>query len=257
MTFSKNDDVEFLKLVADTVAEQLRLQTHLFAVATTGPTKTASTNFVIVCGSSDDFVQRAVLLTSAKFIGRIDSVYSEEKLWIAGIKDIGASSYDEDALWDVVRKSARSPIDPLKAPPDSRGIYQILSDVRAKLQRVTPEQAFRELREPEVGAPTFLVDIRPAAQREQYGAIHGSLIIERNVLEWRFDPRCDSRLKIADRYDLRIIIFCQEGYTSSLAAYSLQEIGLLNATDIIGGYSAWKEAGLPVDIPDPIALKPR
>jgi len=68
-------------------------------------------------------------------------------------------------------------------------------------------------------------------------------------LEWRFDPRCtDGRLEIANRYDLRIIIFCQEGYTSSLAAASLQDLGLLNATDIDGGYKAWKDANLPVEV---------
>ena len=105
-------------------------------------------------------------------------------------------------------------MDPLAPPPGSKGIDDILAEARSKLQRITPAQAFEELRETQVGAPTFLVDIRPQAQREREGGIHGSLIIERNVLEWRFDPRCASRLAIADRYDLRIIIFCQEGYTS-------------------------------------------
>jgi len=99
--------------------------------------------------------------------------------------------------------------------------------------------------------PVFLVDIRPAAQREAEGGIHGSLIIERNVLEWRFDPRCNSRLAIADRYDSKIIVYCQEGFTSSLAAASLQEMGLLNATDIVGGYAAWREAELPGQIKPP------
>lgn len=259
MTFSKNDDLQFLKLVADMIATQCALQTYLFAVATTGPTvNPAEPNYVVICASSEDFIQRAVLLTTAKFIGRIDSTHAEDKLWIAGINDIGSSNYDEAAFKDVVRKSARAPIDPELAPPGSRGIAEILANSRAKLQRVTPEQAHWELQEPEVGAPTFLVDIRPAAQRAKEGGIHGSLVIERNVLEWRFDPRCDARLNIADRYDLRIIVFCQEGYTSSLAAYSLQEIGMLNATDIIGGFRAWKEAGLPVSEPETrsVAISP-
>jgi len=99
----------------------------------------------------------------------------------------------------------------------------ILSDARAKLQRLTPKQAYDELHNPPLPGPVFLIDIRPAAQREAEGAIHGSLIIERNVLEWRFDPRSDSRLTIVDQYDLRVIIFCQEGYASSLAAVSLHE----------------------------------
>lgn len=257
MSYSKSDDAGFLSQVAQMIAEQLRMHTHLFAVATTGSTTDGEPNYVVLCSSSADFVQRAVLLTSAKFVGRIDSVYNEENMWIAGIRDIGTSTYDEAALWDVVRKSARIPIDPLVPPPGSRGIDQILSDARAQLQRLTPIEAYAELQEPEVHAPTFLVDIRPAAQREREGAIHGSLIIERNVLEWRFDPRCDSRLNIADRYDLRIIVFCQEGFTSSLAAYALQEMGLLNATDIIGGLKAWREAGLPVDLPDQRSLVSR
>jgi rhodanese-related sulfurtransferase len=203
---------------------------------------------LIICGSSPDFVQRAVLLSSSKFIGRIVSATNEDDRWVASVLDLGVSPYDEDALWDVVKKASRAPIDPLAPPPGSRGIDDILSEARAKLQRITASQALEELRESQVGAPTFLVDIRPQEEREREGGIHGSLIIERNDLEWRFDPRCASHLSIADRYDLRIIVFCQEGRTSSLAAYSLQQIGLLNATDIIGGYEAWKNAGLPIDL---------
>jgi len=126
-----------------------------------------------------------------------------------------------EALWDVVRKSARSPIDPLSPPPGSRGIDQILSGARAKLQRLTAHQAYNEFHDPQLPGPVSLVDIRPAEQREREGAVHGSLTIERNVLEWRFDPRCDSRLAIVDQYDLRVIIFCQEGDASSLAALAL------------------------------------
>lgn len=93
-----------------------------------------------------------------------------------------------------------------------------------------------------------VVDIRPLAQRLAEGTIKGALIIERNVLEWRFDPRSkDGRMELADRYDLRIIVFCQEGYTSSLAAKALQDVGQLNATDVTGGFKAWKEAGLPIE----------
>ncbi len=90
----------------------------------------------------------------------------------------------------------------------------ILSEVRAQLQRVTPRQAITELRDNLMDVPVILVDIRPQAQREEFGWIKGALVIERNVLEWRFDPRGEARLPIADRYDLRIIVFCQEGYTS-------------------------------------------
>lgn len=220
LTFSKSDDEGFLRNVAEMIGYRFSLQKHLFAIASaqtatgSGPTPSS----LIICGSPEEYVQRAVLLASSKFIGRIESVSSEGKMWVAAVHDIGTSSYDEDALWDVVRKSARSPMDPLTPPPGSRGIDQILSDARAKLQRITPRQAYEELRESQVGAPTFLVDIRPVAQREAEGGIHGSLIIERNVLEWRFDPRSNARLTIADRYDLRVIVFCQEGYTSRYAA---------------------------------------
>jgi rhodanese-related sulfurtransferase len=71
------------------------------------------------------------------------------------------------------------------------------------------------------------------------------VVIERNVLEWRLDPRSDARLPFADRYDLEVIVTCQEGYTSSLAAAALQDLGLHRATDLAGGYAAWRAAGLP------------
>jgi len=78
-----------------------------------------------------------------------------------------------------------------------------------------------------------------------------ALIVERNVLEWRFDPQSDARLGVVDEqgrgYDIEVIIYCQEGYTSSLAAASLKDLGLSRATDIIGGIKAWKEAGLPIE----------
>ncbi|HEX6760340.1 MAG TPA: rhodanese-like domain-containing protein [Propionibacteriaceae bacterium] len=80
----------------------------------------------------------------------------------------------------------------------------------------------------------------PAAERDACGELPGALVIERNVLEWRFDPASDDRLAIAD-YDLEVIVVCQEGYTSSLAAASLQDLGIHRTTDVIGGYTAWRE----------------
>jgi len=211
---SKTEDEYFLHQVAANIQLQLTLRNHLFAVGTTAQISGSEEGTVVICGSSSEFVQRAALIASAKFVGRVVNATTIDDLWVATILDLGSSSYDEDALWDVLAKATRPPVDPLEAPPGSKGIDQILSESRAKLQRISPIQAFDELRESQVGAPTFLVDIRPQAQREKDGGIHGSLIIERNVLEWRFDPRCAARLAIADRYDLRIIIFCQEGYTS-------------------------------------------
>ena len=217
----------FLRQIASKIRHHLTLLEYLFVVATTSQSIKSSPNTLIICGSSIDFVQRAMLLTTSKFTGRMvtaaggndDDDEEPDFVWVATISDLGVSPYDEDALWDVMRKSAQSPMDPLAPPPGSKSIDTILSEARSKLQRISATQAFDELRETQVGAPTFLVDIRPAAQREREGAIHGSLIIERNDLEWRFDPRCPSRLTIANRYDLRIIVFCQEGYTSRYADY--------------------------------------
>jgi rhodanese-related sulfurtransferase len=90
-----------------------------------------------------------------------------------------------------------------------------------------------------------LVDIRPAWQRQADGEIPGSWVIERNHLEWRLDPASDARLPWVSGYDHRVIVFCQEGYTSSLAAAALLDLGLSRSTDLVGGYRAWAEAGLP------------
>lgn len=90
-----------------------------------------------------------------------------------------------------------------------------------------------------------LVDIRPAAQRAQEGGIPDAVVIERNVLEWRLDPESDARLPIATGYDVAVIVICSEGYTSSLAADSLQGLGLSRSTDVVGGFKAWRAAGLP------------
>jgi rhodanese-related sulfurtransferase len=128
-------------------------------------------------------------------------------------------------------------------PIGSRSIDEILAAARARILRHTPVEAFALHREGAV-----LVDIRPAAQRATFGMIPEAMVIERNVLEWRFDPRSDARLPVADRYDLDVLVICQEGYTSSLAAASLQDLGLHRATDVIGGFVAWKAAGLPTSV---------
>ncbi|MEV6844300.1 rhodanese-like domain-containing protein [Actinoplanes sp. NPDC051411] len=128
----------------------------------------------------------------------------------------------------------------LTPPPGSLGINDLLAAARARLHRLDPAAVAAALRD---GAT--LIDIRPVAQRAEHGEIPGALVIERNVLEWRLDPRSDARLPFADRYDLEVIITCQEGYTSSLAAAALQDLGLHRATDLAGGYAAWRAAGLP------------
>ena len=125
-------------------------------------------------------------------------------------------------------------------PPSSRTIDQLLADARARLGRLSPQQAQRA-----VSAGAVLVDIRPAAQRAAEGEIPGALIVERNVLEWRFDPASAARLPQAS-YDAHVIVFCSAGYTSSLAAAALQDLGVRHATDLEGGFLAWQAAGLPV-----------
>jgi rhodanese-related sulfurtransferase len=129
---------------------------------------------------------------------------------------------------------------PAAAPPGSRSIAQLLAEARARLDRLSPLRASRAASEGAV-----LVDIRPAAQRAAEGEIPGALIVERNVLEWRFDPVSDARLPQAS-YDLRVVVVCSEGYTSSLAAVALQDLGVRHATDLDGGFLAWQAAGLPV-----------
>ena len=125
-------------------------------------------------------------------------------------------------------------------PAGARTIDEILASARARLLRVTPREAFGEL-----AAGGVLIDIRPAAQRAAQGEIPGSVIVERNHLEWRLDPCSDARLPWVTGYDHRIIVFCVDGYTSSLAAAVLQDLGLQRATDVIGGFRAWTAEGLP------------
>ena len=120
-------------------------------------------------------------------------------------------------------------------------IDEILDAARARLTRVTPEAAAVAL---EYGA--LLVDTRPLQQRRSEGEIPGALLIERNVLEWRLDPASSARIPQATDHDIVVILVCSEGYSSSLAAASLQDLGLRNATDLIGGFQAWRAAGLPV-----------
>jgi rhodanese-related sulfurtransferase len=125
-------------------------------------------------------------------------------------------------------------------PAGAFTIDEVLTAARARLRRLGPHQAQRA-----AAAGAILVDIRPQAQRRAEGEIPGALIIERNVLEWRFDPASAACLPEAS-YDRPVIIFCSEGYTSSLAAASLQDLGLYRATDLDGGFRAWQAAGLPV-----------
>ena len=94
---------------------------------------------------------------------------------------------------------------------------------------------------------SLLVDIRPAHQRSEGGDIPGAIVIDRNVLEWRLAPESEWRIDAVAGPKTRVIVLCNEGYSSSLAAATLKELGLVNVTYVIGGFQAWKAAGLPVE----------
>ena len=119
-------------------------------------------------------------------------------------------------------------------------IDTLLADARSGLVRLDPVAAADAVRD---GA--LLVDIRPAAQRRIEGEVPGAIIIERNVLEWRLDPTAPSSLPEVLGPQQPIVLLCSEGYASSLAAATLRQIGLVNATDVAGGFVAWRRAGLP------------
>ncbi|MFJ8565448.1 rhodanese-like domain-containing protein [Streptomyces sp. NPDC093514] len=121
------------------------------------------------------------------------------------------------------------------------GIDELLERVRAGYARLDAQEAYATSR-----AGALLVDIRYQALRERDGLIPGALVIERNELEWRLDPRGSHRVPEATDHDLQVVVICNEGYASSLAAASLHALGLHRATDLTGGFQSWKSAGLPV-----------
>ncbi|MFE1315320.1 rhodanese-like domain-containing protein [Streptomyces sp. NPDC058755] len=123
------------------------------------------------------------------------------------------------------------------------GIDDLLEQVRAGYRRIEA----REAHEAAGRGEALLVDIRYAALRERDGVIPGALVIERNELEWRLDPRGSHRVPEATGHDLRVVVICNEGYASSLAAASLHQLGLHRATDLVGGFQAWRTQGLPVE----------
>ncbi|MEJ8642218.1 rhodanese-like domain-containing protein [Streptomyces sp. MS1.HAVA.3] len=121
------------------------------------------------------------------------------------------------------------------------GIDELLERVRAGYTRIDAPEAYAASR-----AGALLVDIRYQALRERDGLIPGALVVERNELEWRLDPLGSHRAPEATSHDLQVVVICNEGYASSLAAASLHALGLHRATDLTGGFQSWKAAGLPV-----------
>jgi rhodanese-related sulfurtransferase len=130
-----------------------------------------------------------------------------------------------------------------------RGVEEMVAAARMRLHRLFPDEAY----EAATKTGAVLVDIRPASQRAVEGSIDGAMPVERNVLEWRFDPSSDSRLPVAINHDVQLIVFCSEGYTSSLAAAALQDLGLWRATDIVGGFQAWRAKRLPIAPPEGVS----
>lgn len=125
-------------------------------------------------------------------------------------------------------------------------IDNFLEDARRDLKRLQPQQAAEAMKK---GA--LLVDTRPVEQRQRDGEVPGAIVVDRNVLEWRLDPTCPAHLAVSSSVDAPIIIMCNEGFASSLAASTLQRLGLRHATDMIGGFQAWAASGLPVRRPEP------
>lgn len=117
----------------------------------------------------------------------------------------------------------------------SSRIDRVLADARARLHRLPAREVPAAL-----ARGAVLVDIRPQAQRAREGDVAAALVIERNVLEWRCDPTSDARIPQAVGDDVEWVVLCSQGYTSSLAAAALQDLGLHRATDVVGGYHALK-----------------
>jgi rhodanese-related sulfurtransferase len=121
---------------------------------------------------------------------------------------------------------------------DGSAISRLLAESRRGLDRVEPADLAAVQ-----AAGALVVDIRPVEQRQRDGELPNAVLIDRNVLEWRLDPTSPHRLALAHDPDRRIVLVCNEGYSSSLAAHTLQRLGLPHATDLRGGYQAWASAG--------------
>jgi rhodanese-related sulfurtransferase len=125
-------------------------------------------------------------------------------------------------------------------PAGSRTVDELLAQVRSRIERVSPPEAWNRLR-----SGALLVDTRPVEQRDRDGEVPGALVVDRNVLEWRLDPASPYRLPEVTGYDLDVVVLCNEGYSSSLVADTLRALGLTRAVDVVGGFVAWAAAGLP------------
>jgi rhodanese-related sulfurtransferase len=118
---------------------------------------------------------------------------------------------------------------------------ELLAEARRGLGRLEPVQAAAA-----ISAGAVLIDVRSELQRERDGVVPGSVFFPRNVLEWRCDPSSPARDERVSELGRQLIVMCDEGYQSSLAAANLRRLGFERATDLAGGFQAWRSAGLPV-----------
>jgi rhodanese-related sulfurtransferase len=123
-----------------------------------------------------------------------------------------------------------------------RTIHQVLADARARYRRLEPREAFAAMQ-----AGALLIDTRTDPQRWRDGAVPGAVVIDRTVLEWRVDPASGATHPAIASLEVPLILLCAHGESSSLAAASLLDLGACDVTDVIGGFQAWRAAGLPVD----------
>ncbi len=163
---------------------------------------------------------------------------ARETVAIDGAEGARGRGGAETALADASASAAELASHSL--PAGAPSIDELLAEARSGLQRMRPEAALAALTDGAV-----LVDIRPLEQRIVEGEVPGAILIGRNVLEWRLDPRSDARIPVLARADALIIVICSEGYASTLAAASLRRMGLRRATYLDGGFQGWKAAGLP------------
>ena len=160
--------------------------------------------------------------------------------------DANPSVYGVSRRWGTLQNASvgvRIPPSPCDmTESDLTSAAELLEQARARLTRLSPREA-----QAAVGAGGVLIDIRPEDERNREGAVPGARAIGRNVLEWRCDPSDEwSDSEVVADLNRRVILMCTEGYQSSLAAATLQRLGLSQATDVIGGFRAWREEGLPV-----------
>ena len=125
--------------------------------------------------------------------------------------------------------------------PARMTIDELLAQARAALDRVDPHAA-----QEAIGRGALMIDIRSESQRAADGIVPDTIWFARNVLEWRCDPSCEAHDERVGDLDRHVIVMCDEGYQSSLAAATLQQLGFAAATDLVGGFQAWRAAGLPV-----------